>query len=999
MAAHFVTPDQERTYGHFAGELTEDQLARFFHFDEADHSVIAVRRSWRARLGFALQLGTVRFLGTFLSEPSQVPRGVLEYTAHQLGISQPHRTLSGYGTGQTRWAHIREIRERFGYREFQNPLVHFRFLRWLYARAWISAERPSVLFDLSIARLVESKILLPGISTLARLVGRVRDRAAVRLWSILSRLPSPEQRQRLEALVEVSGSHLSDLDRLRRSPTNLSARGLLNALRRLEEVRAIGVGDLDLSTIPSSRFAALARYATAARAQTVERLQPKRRVATLLAFASVLEVQATDDVIDLFDQLVGQLLSRAKRTNQTERLRTLKRLDRAALDLSIAVEFLLDSPHRDLKSLQATLFDRLSAERLQQAVGEVRELTQASDGRHYEDLLKRYRTVRQFLPSFLETIPLETLQGSSPLLNAVAAWSKLEGRRRVLADEVPLEGIPPAWRRLTLRKDGTIDRRAYTLYLTEQIRERFRRRDLFVRGSRRWGDPRNLLLDDEAWASNRARVSRSLGHDPSPEATIASLRRELHEAYCQTAARLPENTAVRFEDQGAKSRLVLSRLEAVEETESLLALRTAVAGRLPAVDLPDVLLEVDVWTGFTQEFTHASQARSRVKELPTSVCAVLIAEACNLGFEPVASAESSALSPDRLSWIEQNYMRSDTLRAANARLVEHQTTIPLVQHWGGGEVASADGLRFVVPVRSLHAGPNPKYFGPGRGVTYYNFMSDQYTGFHGIVIPGTLRDSTFILDGLLEHDTSLRPLEIMTDSAAYSDLVFGLFRLLGYQFSPRLADVGSARFWRMESQPDYGPFDQLARHRINTQRIAAHWDDLLRVGGSLLLGTSSASQLIRALQAGGRPTALGRAIAEYGRIPKTLHLLRFIDIEAYRRRVLTQINRSEERHQLSRSLFHGKRGELRQPYREGQEDQLGALGLVLNAIVLWNTVYMNAAVESLQRDGFPVDPADLHHLSPLRYEHINLHGRYHFGLPEEVQNGNLRDLRVPSGHR
>src|ERR1700737_2375123 len=89
-----------------------------------------------------------------------------------------------------------------------------------------------------------------------------------------------------------------------------------------------------------------------------------------------------------------------------------------------------------------------------------------------------------------------------------------------------------------------------------------------------------------------------------------------------------------------------------------------------------------------------------------------------------------------------------------------------------------------------------------RGVTYYNFSSDQFTGFHAIVIPGTLRDSLFILDGLLEHQTSMRPVELMADTAGSSDVVFGLFWLLGYQFSPRLADIGEATFWRIDGGRD-----------------------------------------------------------------------------------------------------------------------------------------------------------------------------------------------------
>jgi len=139
-------------------------------------------------------------------------------------------------------------------------------------------------------------------------------------------------------------------------------------------------------------------------------------------------------------------------------------------------------------------------------------------------------------------------------------------------------------------------------------------------------------------------------------------------------------------------------------------------------------------------------------------------------------------APDCPGWSRTTC--ADTLTAANTRFVDAQTDIELAHAWGGGEVTSADGLRFVVPVRTLNAGPNPRYFGPGRGVTYLNFLSDQFAGFHAVVVPGTLRDSLYIPKGLLEQHTSLRPTELMTDNAGYTDQVFGLLRLLGYQFSP-----------------------------------------------------------------------------------------------------------------------------------------------------------------------------------------------------------------------
>ena len=235
----------------------------------------------------------------------------------------------------------------------------------------------------------------------------------------------------------------------------------------------------------------------------------------------------------------------------------------------------------------------------------------------------------------------------------------------------------------------------------------------------------------------------------------------------------------------------------------------------------------------------------------------------------------------------------------------------------------------------------------------------------------------------------------MADTAGVSDIVFGLFWLLGYQFSPRLADIGKARFWRLDPQADYGALNGLARHRTNIKLIEQNWDDILRVAGSLLLGTVHASELLRSLLRSSRPSMLARAIAELGRIPKTLFLLSYIDDEAYRRRILTQINRGEGRHRISRATFHGQRGELRQRYREGQEDQLGALGLVVNVLVLWNTLYIDAALNQLMGQSIEIKREDVERLSPLGYDHINFLGRYSFTLVEQVEKGELRPLRDP----
>ncbi|MCI0579948.1 MAG: Tn3 family transposase [Chloroflexi bacterium] len=422
-------------------------------------------------------------------------------------------------------------------------------------------------------------------------------------------------------------------------------------------------------------------------------------------------------------------------------------------------------------------------------------------------------------------------------------------------------------------------------------------------------------------------------------------------------------------------------------------LRQAVYDLLPELDLPDLLLEVQAVTHFAEEFTHLSEPQARADGLALSICAVLLAEACNIGLDDVVHPEIPALQRSRLLWVQQNYFRDETLTRANARLVAAQTRIPLAQRWGGGDVASADGQRFKVPLQTLNAMPSWKYFGEGHGVTFFTFTSDQFTSFYGVVIPGAVREALYILDGLLEQQTVLKPVEVMADTAGYTDIVFGLFWLLGYQFSPRLRDIGQTRFWRVDKKARYGALNQVARHLIDTQCIVENWDDLLRVAGSLKLGLLSASDFMKTLQAGKGTSVLAKAIAEVGRMAKTLYLLHYIDEPDYRRRILLQLLRGEQRHSLARAVFHGHKGELRQKYQEGQEDQLGALGLVVNMIVLWNTLYMNKAIDHLQATGMAVREEDVKRLTPLGHEHIRLTGRYDFTLTATPELGGLRPLR------
>ena len=994
MPVSFLSNEQRENYGHYTGTPSPHDLARYFHLDDADHALIAQKRGKHNRLGFAVQLGTVRYLGTFLEDPLAVPVSVLQSLARQLRIEVGSRVLA-YRVGEQRWQHRTEIRRFYGYVEITERQVGFRLTRWLYALCWTGTDRPSVLFERAVTWLVTHKVLLPGCSTLERYIARLRSRVEERLWRSLGRGISGEQQKKLENLLVVpAGSRTSPLDRLRTGPVMVSSRSLVLALMRLSSVRELGIRLPAAARIPATRVAALARYAGTAKVGAILRLPHQRRLATLVAFAHCLEASAQDDVLEVLETILRDVFGDAIKADRKARLRSLRDLDLAAATLASACQMLLDTGLPD-GELRTRLFEKIPRSTLTRALEGVNALIRPADNVYYRELDAKYRTVRCFLPALVENIRFGANAAGEPVV-AAFDWLRVNMGRKKPGNDAPLEVVGKSWRRHVLRDDDSVDFHAYIFCVLDELHTALRRRDVFVAPSWRYADPRTGLLDGAEWEATRPIICRTLGLSADPEPTLTALATELDRTYRAVVDRLPDNPAVRFETTGDKHDLVLSPFDKLDEPASLVALREKVAGLLPRVDLPELILEIAARTGFTDAFTHISERTARAADLPISLCAVLMAEACNTGPEPLIRGDIPALKRERLSWVDQNYVRDDTLTAANAMLVNAQSRLVLATFWGGGEVASADGIRFVVPVRTVHAGPNPKYFGVGRGVTWYNLISDQFSGLNDITVPGTLRDSLILLAVVLEQQTDLQPTQIMTDTGAYSDVVFGLFRLLGYRFSPRLADVGGTRFWRIDPQADYGLLNTVSAHHLSLQKIVPYWDDMLRLAGSLKLGRVPAAGIMRTLQVGDRPTRLALAIAEFGRIDKTIHTLTYIDDEAKRRGTLTQLNRGEGRHSVARAVFHGKRGELRQRYRAGQEDQLGALGLVLNMIVLWNTIYIEEALKQLRSEGYPVADEDVVRLSPLLHEHINMLGRYSFSVPEAVTKGELRPLRNPA---
>tara|TARA_R110000868_G_scaffold407895_2_gene689860 strand:- start:167 stop:1411 length:1245 start_codon:yes stop_codon:yes gene_type:complete len=400
MPVDFLTSEQKASYGQFTGEPNEVQLARYFHLDGADLAFLLQRRGDQNRFGVALQLGCVRFLGTFLTDLSQVPINVQWFIARQLGIADIG-ILSTYAQRDTtRREHAAQIRTQYQYREFTWPWS-FRLSRLLYTRSWISNERPSLLFDLATGWLIQHKILLPGATTLTRLISEVRERSTNRLWQRLSVLPTQEQVGKLETLLQVpEGSRTSRFDRYRKGPVTISGPAFNEAVDRYRELKAFGMHDLDFTGIPPVRFKNIARHAGMISMHKIARMPESKRTAILVAFAKAYETIALDEALDVLDLLITYIAGEAKKLGQKKRLRTLKDLDKSALALAEVCALILNERMQD-ELLRSAIFAKMPREKLAESIATVHELARPYDNNFQDEMVEQYGRVRRFLPKLL----------------------------------------------------------------------------------------------------------------------------------------------------------------------------------------------------------------------------------------------------------------------------------------------------------------------------------------------------------------------------------------------------------------------------------------------------------------------------------------------------------------------------------------------------------------------------------------------------------------------
>lgn len=962
----------------------EDELIRQYTFSESDLAMIRQRRGDTNRLGVAAQLSLLRFPGQGLSAEADVPAVLLDWIGRQLGID-PTCWPEYAAREETRREHLLELRTYLGLGPF--GLTDYRKALQSATELALQSDKGIVLAGSVLEALRRQRIVIPSLDVIERICAEAITQANRRIYAVLTDSLTTEHRRRLDSLLKRREDGKSTrLSWLRQSPVRPNSRHMLEHLQRLKAWLELELPAGIERQVHQNRLLKIAREGGQMTPSDLAKFEPQRRYATLVAVATESTATVIDEVIDLHDRIIGKIFNTARHRHQqqfqasgkaiNDKVRLYGRIGKALLD---AKESGID-PYTAIEKV-------ISWEAFTASVGEAQTLARPGDFDFLHHISESYTTVRRYAPEFLAVLKFRAAPAAKDVLEAIEVLRTMnkDNTRKVPAD-APTRFIKPRWAKLVVTDEG-IDRRYYELCALSELKNALRSGDVWVQGSRQFKDFEEYLVPAGTFTELKATGALPVAIDTDCDQYLHN-RLSLLEQQLAVVDGLAGSGGLPDAIITA-SGLKITPLDAAtpDAAQTLIELTAA---QLPRVKITDMLMEVDEWTGFTRHFTHLKTGDT-AKDKKLLLTAIL-ADGINLGLTKMAES-CPGTTYAKLSWLQAWHIRDETYSTALAELVNAQSRQSLAGHWGDGTTSSSDGQRFKAGGRAQSTGHvNPKY-GTEPGRMFYTHISDQYSPFSAKVVNVGVRDSTYVLDGLLYHEADLRIEEHYTDTNGFTDHVFGLMHLLGFRFAPRIRDLGETRLYIPASNTAYGALNPLIGGTLNTKAIRTHWDEILRLSTSIKQGTVTASLMLRKLGSYPRQNGLAVALRELGRIERTLFILDWLQSVELRRRVNAGLNKGEARNALARAVFFNRLGEIRDRGFEQQRYRASGLNLLTAAIVLWNTVYLERATNAVASHDPEFDDALLQYLSPLGWEHINLTGDYTWRNNAKLGTGKFRRLR------
>ncbi len=540
-----------------------------------------------------------------------------------------------------------------------------------------------------------------------------------------------------------------------------------------------------------------------------------------------------------------------------------------------------------------------------------------------------------------------------------------------------------------------VDRRYFEICLFTQVVNELKSGDLYIPGSEEYGDYRAQLVSWEEYNRDVAGYAEQAGVPVDPGAFVTALKARLTRTAAATDSAFPANEQVEIMD----SEPVVKRLRAREAADGTAFLERLLKPRMVPAGVLEALADTEHWLGWTRHFGPVSGFEAKLERPRERYLATVFCYGCSLG--PSQAARSlKGLDRRHVAFANQRHITEETLDDAITGVIDAYARVGLHRHWGSGNTASADGMKWDVHPESLKSSYHIRYGGYG-GIGYY-LVSDTYIALFSRFLACGAYEGHAILDFVTENRSLLQPSTVHSDTHGQSAPIFGLAHLLGIDLMPRIRSWQDLHLFRPDVDARYKHIDALFTGAVDWPLIEAHLPDMLRVALSIRAGRLLPSAILRRLATYSRKNRLYFAFRELGRAIRTDFLLRYLGSADLRRAIGTATNKSELFNRYAQWVAFGSSGLATAAERDEQRKMVKYNHLVANLLIFHTVVGMTRALDSLVADGHgaAVTPEALAGTSPYLNEHLNRFGSYELDLskPPAPLPFDLPPQRQPSPH-
>lgn len=936
--------------------LTEAEIEFFFRLDPNGRRFVESRRRPMTRLGLVLHIGFLRMSGRHLPALERVPSSVLAYAAVEVSAPAPRlATLRAiYRRRMTLFEHQRLAALATGFRAAGE--AQFRMLT-AYLRRQAETELVREQLVLAARRwLYDRSFLIPGDRSLEPMAARAQDHVLGELKAAIETGAGGDTAAGWAARLSGNGPDAGEalLDWLRAPAKGFGPRALRDMQKRIDELRSLGAERIVLPEVPIERMRQHAVRIARRKAATLPRLGEPRRTVEIGCWLRLQLLEVTDAVLMQTSRRIGQLWSQARRVVEERALEQLNQYRTGVGTIIGALDdpALSDGEFREKVSL--AVLPLRSAPTIQGKVQAIRTQMAATPG-PLRLLLKQVGALDLQIPV------------DHPLKLALATLGKAYDERE--PGLMPWEVVPfPQAQSAVLQAARTpAERLAAAEVATAMLLKRsLRNGSVSAQHSVHHRSVADQLMPSAQWQKARHQAVR----DNRWTTSIDAYLHRFEEALSLRATMLDEAI-----DAGEVSivngRFRIPKLQAVPKDPAIDDTRTTLFAAIGAVQLPEVIVSVDVHTRFSSLLLGRDAAGK--EELEALYAAVLA-----MGTDKTAAEMArmvDGVSDDRIELAMRAIEENGHLRTASDAVAAAMLAHPIAAQWGSGVAASADMMSLDATRQLWLARIEPRRRGPAVGT--YTHVSDRWAVIYDQPVLLNERQAGVAIEGALKQKVcELQRLAVDTHGFTY--FAMAAAKLLGFDLAPRLADLASRKLHLPHGvvvPPSLEPMVE----RVGVSRAARQgWDGLLHLILSLKTGHGSAATIIERHGSAARGMPVYEAGTLLGKVLRSLFLLDYLVKPAFRREVHRVLSQGESVHQLQRAIFAGRiEAKHGRSLREVAAIS-GALTLLTNIVMAWNTAAMEEVVDREGNDRFPIE--HLAHIAPVAFRHINMHGKLHFPI-------------------